>query len=686
MKVARSNLAWMCIAAASGIMLVAALLARDDGPLRTSWRTTQPSATAAEGSADVPLSDPDAAAPRSTIDADPAFGVDNGSVRVDDSFSPQSAELRASGRLYGLPTSVRNAELVVSDVDPTLNVAPRSVRHPVATIPEFDVRIRDEMLRALQVGRELRVWAEAAGTRSSEARVRFAEAILERGDSHAIYRIRCELEFESLAALTGSVVDDEDIGVERASVAVFRPAGGASTPSLYASTRTDRNGRFTFQLKACGRMLVVAHRVGSRATMEEIEVECARSSELMPLRLTRGACVRGIVRADSPLRSVDGIRLGVWPAREGDSTETIMLNGQSMRWTGRRFEPVSLSIVTDHEGAFELCGLANGNHRVIVNGPSFGCLLPGVPGITFDVMAPAADVVIPSSYPVLGVLVLHDGNPISRALVVIRQDGQTIQCPTVDSGFTEFGVPPARTYSIEVSAEGFETRHVDVAALAPHELRLERVSLRPLAQPCTLALEVDAQESELLQRIDIQLERIVDGALQPTLGFPINRRIENGAVELDGLAPGRYRVEVRATAGEDLRTFLAPHAFELDLVSGRRDSRVVEFALGGRLHVRVRNPDGAPLGARCWIEDRSGTRLPVMFIVVGSDGGVIHRSPQDVYAPADGNSLPSEVAPALAIGEYTLHCESNGHRASAVRFEIRAEEVTRQTVVLETAP
>ncbi len=576
---------------------------------------------------------------------------------------PSVTALRIVGSLRSTPAPALALELVVALVEPPNEPVENPIRVPLPSADTIDVVLPSSALAALFDGRELRIWAENAGRRTKRHDARFDHGVLRRArDEGSEYRIDVDLEFLRLSTVSGSVIEATGSPMAGATVAVFAFAADGEAPALLATQPSREDGSFLFELESCGRIAVAAHFEGFTAATREADLPCERQIELPPLRLTSGVCIRGAVRTNDRDRSIAGLSVRVRPVDAFDSSGQVFVGQRSFQWTSIGLQPHYRSTKTDDQGEFEYCGLLPGSYSVYVDGSSSGCSLPAA-GTSIVVTAPVEGVVLEIAHPLVRFSVTHDGQPVFGAFVSLRPTEPVFKCLTNHSGLVEIGVPPGVAYTAEVGAEGLETTAIGVAPLASGEVRLEKVALKKLTSGGTLKLSIEAQTREPIERACVVLERVRDGV--PVLESTrfLDPRVIDDLVTLANIPPDRYRVAVRATHCHNLRTMLAPEVFEIDIGAGQTVSRSVSFARGGRVQVRIRNPEGAVLPAWCWVESGDAVRWPLHFTPTPSDGVV-------------------ELSQALAAGDYTLHCETFGYLPLESSFTVRADEVTKHVVTM----
>ncbi len=652
------------LALASAAALIVAFFARQARPTDSSSEPLLKAAPRAARAASA-LSDPESSSslpsePR-TVQSVPPSDSDAG-----DAAKASVAGLRIVGSLRSIPVRSLAVELVVSVVDPPNSPVLDQIRVPLDSADRVDVVLPTNVLAELLEGRELRIWAENAGRRTKQHHARFGHGLLRRTqDENEEYRIDVDLEFLRLSTVSGSVIEATGSPMAGATVAVFSTSADNQAPGLLASQSTREDGSFLFELESCGRIAVAAYFPGFTAATRDAELPCERSIELPSLRLTRGVCIRGSVRTVAPGRSVEGMSVRARPMNTGGSKGQLVVGRESFQWTANGLQPYSLSAMTDDEGEFEICGLLPGVYSLHCAGTP--CWLPGLTDTSLVVTAPVESVVMELTHPILRVSVTHEGGPVTRAFVSLRpSEFAEMKCPTHREGVAEIGVHPDVAYTAEVGGDGYESTEISIAPLASGEVRLERVQLQKLALGGTLNLEIDAETQAPLEYVCVVLERVVDGNPITESARFIDQRVVGKRATITNLPHDRYRVAVRAFGCHDVRTMLAPATFEVDIRSGETKTEPVWLPRGGRVQVRVRDPAGAVLPARCWIDVGSPGRWPLHFTPIVS-GGVV------------------ELTQTLWTGDYTVHCELDGYRSAESSFTVRADELTRQTVTLTPA-
>lgn len=206
-----------------------------------------------------------------------------------------------------------------------------------------------------------------------------------------------------------------------------------------------------------------------------------------------------------------------------------------------------------------------------------------------------------------------------------------------DGRYTVRGLPEGNV-SLSIDAEGYEPHHAEIRLAAGGTDHL--VTLRKGSFIAGVVLEGDkppASTFEVSVQGPIEAERSTDGSRRM-----IRREAEtdaSGAFRVEGLAPGRYRLEVKVPD-----TYGSEEA-ELDKVVAGTDDVLVSLAPKVRVPVLVLDPDGKPVAGAVLSAARTAGGGASVYFVSGSFGS---RAP-NVTDTKGGGSVEARTGGRLTV-------------------------------------
>ena len=358
---------------------------------------------------------------------------------------------------------------------------------------------------------EHRVFASLRGERQTEGRVtlepggREAQLDLELGEGHLL---------SGRVLRNGAPVRGENVSL-----------GGPGVTGRWA--RTDHEGRFRFAgLEAGTYDLTLVDSRGQAHHKETVELTRDREVELDLLSVT----LAGRVLDSSDKQPLSGVRVTLLPPRGGEVDTGSFLK---------------LGAVTDARGAFRLPDVPGGSWRVqaVLEGYA-----PGEQSVDVNASSAAEEleIALQATEGVTLQVALASGRaPGYVRAAVIDPAGQVVASgtyPTGEEGRLRIAIVPAGSWELVLEADG--AAPVTLPVTAPGS-----AGRAVLPLPCALDLEVPAlMTARVGARVTLTDQ---DGKPYRTTwgdtlkGFPL----EAGVLKLDRLAPGTWKLDVRADDG-----------------------------------------------------------------------------------------------------------------------------------------
>lgn len=357
-----------------------------------------------------------------------------------------------------------------------------------------------------------RVFASLRGERQTEGRV-----TLEPDEREA----RLDLEFGEGYLLTGRVLRN-GVAVPGGNVALGGPGVGGRPWA-----KTDHEGRFRYEgLEAGTYDLTVIDARGQASHKETVELTRDLDVELELVAVT----LTGRVVDSSDKLPLSGARVTLLPPRGGE------VGGGSF------FKP---DVVTDSRGVFRLADVPGGSWRVqaVLDGYS-----PGEQSIEVDAGSAAEEleIALQATEGVTLQVVLASGRPPNYVrAAVLDPVGQVVAqgaYPAGEEGRLRLAIVPAGSWDLVLDADG--SAPVTLPVTSPGQAG--RVVL-PL--PGTLDLEVPALRNA---RIGARLTLTDQNGKPFRTAYgesPTTFDLEAGALKLQRLAPGTWKLDVKADDG-----------------------------------------------------------------------------------------------------------------------------------------
>ncbi len=487
------------------------------------------------------------------------------------------------------------------------------------------------------------------------------------------------------ARVVSGVVLEHGSALNMARVAALRVEGGRPLGPALDEALCEADGSFALRVPPAQELFLVA--ASESGAIASARLGPAGSSTALQIQLESQPMLRGLARVGSDHAA--GARVE-FQALESQSA--LAACGVRLAFDGARLVRLQASTLVGADGAFEFRDVQSGPCQVrIANLASGAQLDPRLfPAQRLDLpqdLARPLELSVEASQARVRVgdrqrASLGEG---ARAWVLasppadeereIRPDvrGDFWVASLANSSVTLRGEYPGRESREEtlqlgpagsVSEIALELSSVASSGTASLNLRLTMPPLLP-GEP-----EFDSATLELYP-----LDGQVAGE-QARMETALNLPVANGELLASALPAGRWRARLLlGGAWRHWTSYLQPAEFELNLSAGSTHERALTLARGGRLRIDCRDERGAPLAARCTLQDLQGTTLAVHFIARETTGLRLHSD----YLSGRG---PCDVAPQLAPGLYDVTLEHGQRAGVRRRVQIEAGRTLELEVVL----
>ncbi len=549
-----------------------------------------------------------------------------------------------------------------------------------------DLNLTELLLAPGRRSRNLLVSANHPMHLVGNAIVRVDAAELERGRTERV-EFPVELVLQPAAGVDGRVVVPAGAALDDVEVGLF-PVGADGRPwdEPVRSTEVTEDGSFEFRKRLPGAYRVVATGRGLTPAVRSLSLVPDEIADAGTLHLAAGGlAIAGTVVLPADV-DVEGCRVrarrprGPGGPRESE-TEDLEPGWRGLRWDGERTRVLQREARTDAKGAFVIAGLPHGPWEVALVDTSLA--LVDEPAVLTE--APAEGVLLGEGLGIVRVAVTSAGEPRPDAEVLVELPETSLQVRSDASGRVGVLVPLDRDVTVSVDAEDCApvARDLPAAGRALDELvGLELVPIGPTR--ATLVLELRLVGEADFDQVQVHLLPSVDGG-DGEVGEDavLHATLEAGSCVLEGLPPGRYRVEVephedRLGAGYESLWRLEP--LEVELVAGREHRRFLVGELGGRLRLEVEGVEDVgdvERASSLVLRDAAGAEHALRFASTSFEDNVmrIGVSNGDFLI---GTSL--DVYPNLPPGRYALRAEVEGHAPIERTVDVFADQETVVTL------
>lgn len=483
------------------------------------------------------------------------------------------------------------------------------------------------------------------------------------------------LQFEAAWTLSGVILDADGeplagASVERSTGSVFPDISafsGAMATTRARRVMTDADGRFEMNDLAPESALLLT--VRHDAHLDE-QLEFSLSSEtttLDPIQLRRGGVVTGTITDAATGEVIPDARVQVLQHQE-DTSESFMMFDMAGLGGG-----ANKSVKSNGKGIYEIRNVEPGDYKIRVKKSGYAAFL-GDPftigeGQVFTVngelgggAAITGSVVGAGSFPIAGAKI--------RAMSFQPEFTQT-QAVTDENGkFSLEGLDAEATYQVSVSAKGWSPKDESgVATGSTLHFQLE--------EPGGVAgVVTDLATGLPVETFSVKAKRS-GGRGRSHIGFSAmdfgqgsKFQSPSGEFELASLAPGRYRLVVRAEG------FVRSESDEIVVRSGQVTEAAIALDLGGAVDGYVRDSSGNPIAGVVVQRAKGGAdgMIEGVSIAMDSGGGAVSASfggSNEARARTDENGY--FLLSSLPVGEIDLKVSHKGYRDQ----EVEAVEIER---------
>ncbi|MGE0145449.1 MAG: carboxypeptidase regulatory-like domain-containing protein [Planctomycetota bacterium] len=471
---------------------------------------------------------------------------------------------------------------------------------------------------------------------------------LERG---LVLRGRVTVQGSDGFPLAGAIVTARPVGLTSLTTPTAESEDGASAVC-------DAGGEYAIADLPEGPVQVVARAPGfARVVRPVVELRVAVDNRCN-FELPRGATIVGSVR------STTGAPLA------GATIEArVLVNRSTMAHRAFADADGNFEIIGLEEGAFLVTAVANGHvptERKPIRAGARDVVLELSPQPRLRVKVERSgevlrnfDLLVLAAQPDSEVLRSHPGSQVARVLPIDLDADGYFDYGGIDPGHyvvqvEATGIAKSFSAPFAITLESPETR-VQVDALRGGSIRLVVADARgrPLseAQVTTIAEFVD----------DNPITRMLSEAVPMRITQRTASSERNGAVQLDTLSPGRYRLRIGH-----------PDATEVVLDP-------VELSEGGALDLgTIRLPAGAVVRGVTTVDGAPASQVKVSLVAVESDGSV--RQPQVLAEATSDDQGEFLLAKRLPPGQYFARARRGN--LPTILLQIRDYEQSKQTVVI----
>lgn len=521
-------------------------------------------------------------------------------------------------------------------------------------------------------GGEMVIRANAVGCGESELRLTPIEASRDPEDSESYY-LEASLALQETASVTGRIVDAQGSAVPGATVLMVDAADPKGAANILVTSLTRRDGRFSLASEIQGAVWLQASKsdVGV-AERKEISLHKMSTVDVGDIRLA-GQTIVGTVLASSP--EIQSERLKVLLYTGGGTP--FVVGSDSMTSTGGILEPYTRTTLTDSEGRFAFAGLLDHEYSVVCTGLSDACSAPGIRHPD-TLVRPPGEAALTLEVPVLVLDIFGEDGPLAQATCALAVEGFSGTCHASSKGRVYWNLPPQSACTLTIASEGYIQQTLNVGRLESGQADYHAIYLERAPPQSRLTIDISLDEHG-------PAHYVAAGFYANEISGPPDVRnaiSSNGQFSFD-LNPGPYVVKIREGDWDEVSSLFTEATLEVDLHIGEQLKRQVVLLKGGRIRVRVVDPQGHLIDAECAVSGMDGILQEVMFRTLDGSTGTWHESRNHPHAGVAGSALWADVSPALRHGIYTLDVTADGWQSISKQIEVALGRITQVEIRLE---
>ena len=284
-----------------------------------------------------------------------------------------------------------------------------------------------------------------------------------------------------------------------------------------------------------------------------------------------------------------------------------------------------------------------------------------------QVRAPARNLEIEVGFPVYAFQVLSGGAPLAGAGVVFREERSGSNCSLGDHGRYVLMLPLDSKKELIFYKPGYEPRKLVLEPGDPPADGWRPVELEVAPPSATLELRIAGDPRRTVEQFMVRLG--VEGEspyeTQRFAGFRstrvLKRTRDGDSMVIDGIPPGRYRVEIEPVQRSADDCYVLPQVLAVDLASGGTQTLPIAVQEGGRLRITTGDIEGERMVYR--ILDERDEKVTSEMLVRFDDGRQTRSFGSILHA---GVSLTKPLHP----GRYTVEVRARRRDAPWMTYPV----------------
>ena len=447
---------------------------------------------------------------------------------------------------------------------------------------------------------------------------------------------------------TGIVQDERNRPVAHAEIGSFIVAGGKLT--FVDDTATDDEGRFRVRLCPGAVHVVVAVAKGLMPSSAQVLGVAGEAAPVTGLVLYEGYAVGGHVHVAVRGGPPPGLQVLAFPTQEGESFQL------GDEWYSYRSglvlrRPGTAAVLAD--GTYRVTGLAPEEHVLSLDCPEMLTEVADTTAVRATPPADGVDLGLSAAWSTVKVRGPH--GPIAQAAVTLRvlptdadaerripwldeRTPPSASGETDEHGIVWFLAPEGRRYWLRVSADGYE--------------QARRGATPPFSE-----------SFDLRERPETELDLKLEPSPEPDGPGPVPARIELRFFDVSDPRPfpaaicraelgdggmyvvrGLSNVNVYTTFHVEIAAkpagWYLPTTVDVKLSYAKVTGATAKIVRGGRVHVEIRGPSGAPMSGTYSVEDTAGLEHAAGTVSANGRDSADALVPPGAYrvvvTPADG--------------------------------------------------